>query len=96
MTTKTATGTDIEDGKDSKAPHGPGEFDQDEPDEVLGNVMASKSSVHPSQVQASTGSSSGNQPTTSMSAISQQGGGPLVSRRTEQVCVELLGLIHNH
>ena len=38
------TGTCIENGEDSKGPHGPGEFDQDKPEEELEKVMASKSS----------------------------------------------------
>jgi hypothetical protein len=38
------TGTGIEDDEDSEGLHGPGEFDQDEPEEVLEKVMASKSS----------------------------------------------------
>lgn len=41
-----STGTDIKDGEGL---HVPGEFDQDEPEEILGGVKASKSSACPSQ-----------------------------------------------
>ena len=55
MTQTGPTGTDMEDGEDSEGHHGPGEFDQDEPKEVLEKAMASKSLGN--QVQASVGSS---------------------------------------
>ena len=79
------TGTDIEDGE---GPHVSGEFDQDEPEETLGKVRASKSSAHPSRDRASAGSGSGYQ--TTIPAINQSGSGPVVARKTEQVRIELL------
>ena len=93
MTTSQHNTTDIEDGEDDEGPHRPGEFDQDEPEEVLRKVMASKSSVHPSQARASAGSGSGSLSRSSTPAISQWGGargGPLVTRKTDQVRIELL------
>jgi hypothetical protein len=92
LTTNQPNTTDIEDGEDSEGPHRPGEFDQDEPEEVLWKVKASKSSGR--EVRASAGSGSGSRSTTP--AISQWGGGPLVVRKTEQVRIELLGPLHNH
>ncbi|KAN0113799.1 hypothetical protein V8E52_007271 [Russula decolorans] len=79
----------IEDGEDNEGPHGPGEFDQDEPEEVLRKVMASKSSGH--QVQASAGSGSGSLSRSATPAISQWGasGGPLVTRKTDQMGVQI-------
>ena len=84
---------DIEDGEDSEGPHRPGEFNQDESEELLWKVKASKSSDR--QVRVSAGSSSGSRPTVTTPAIGQWGGVPLVARRTEQVCVELLGPVHD-
>jgi len=69
------TGTDIL--KDGEGPHVPDEFDQDEPEEVLGKVKASKSSARPSQDRAS--ASSGLDCRTVASAIHQSGGGPVVA-----------------
>jgi hypothetical protein len=66
--------TDIEDGE---GPHVPGEFDEDEPEEVLGKVKASKSSA--CRDRASAGSGSGYR--TATPAISQSGGGPVVALR---------------
>jgi hypothetical protein len=96
LTTSQPNTTDIEDGEDNEGPHGPGEFDQDEPEEVLRKVMASKSSGH--QVQASAGSGSGSLSRSATPAISQWGasGGPLVTRKTDQVCIELLMPVCDH
>ncbi|KAN0125644.1 hypothetical protein V8E52_000851 [Russula decolorans] len=79
----------IEDGEDNEGPHGPGEFDQDEPEEVLQKVMASKSSGH--QVQVSAGSGSGSLSRSATPAISQWGasGGPLVTQKTDQMGVQI-------
>lgn len=97
--------TDIEDGEDNEGPPRPGEFDKDEPEEVLWRVKASKSSGSRVQASASggslTGSGSGSRPTGSGSvsrsttpAISQWGGPP-VARKTEEVGIELLRLVHD-
>jgi hypothetical protein len=98
LTTNQPNTTDIEDGEDSEDPHRPGEFDQDEPEEILQRVKASKSSDN--HVQAFAGSGSGYPSRSTTPAISQWGGGPglgpLVTRKTEQVRIELLRLVHDH
>lgn len=69
----------------------PGEFDEDEADETLSKARASKSSGprvttrRQPTTQAGTGTETG-----------QQARGPQTTRRTEQVRIKLLGLIHDH
>jgi hypothetical protein len=88
------TGTDIEDGENGEGTHGPGEFDQDEPEEVLSRVKASKSLARQDQASAGTASGLvGYQSRATTPAI--RGGGPPVARKTEQVRIELLRLVHN-
>lgn len=89
----TNTGTDIEDGEVSEGPHRSGEFDQDEPEEVLQRVKASKSLDLHVQAFASSGSGYPTRSRSTTPAISQWGGGPgpgpLVTRKTEQMGIQI-------